>query len=466
MPEIRLLAAEKTRAKLTVAQEQHIRKLYREALKEVENWSKELERKENVSSILRRQYLDQMEKDLSDGIEKIGKDIESVITQNISSVSTAVVKSANNVLNDFGVNIATAYSFVPADVVQAITMGKIYDGDWTLSKAIWSNTKKTQQDIHDIIAKGVLENKSSFEIAKELEKYVNPTAAKPWDWGKVYPGVRKKVDYNAQRLARTLVSHAYQQSFVRTTKDNPFFEGYRWLTANNHRVCPLCQGYAEDIHADGLPAGVFLKDDIPLDHPNGQCTLSVYTEQSTDDIVDSLLNWAHGGEDERLDKFAESLGFSVDKVKDSFEVYKYHATTVSALSGIIEKGLKPNRGHLGNAVYFANNVEDALEWTSTTSTGGRTILRVTEKYLKKLGYEEYSASESGYGLAEGLAYGTVPWTEIQVKYGEEWMSLAKYAEQRKNLVYNKLSSSAKKKVDKQVEEEWEKWFKEYNKKYK
>ena len=46
MPEIRLLAAEKTRTKLTVAQEQYIRKLYREALKEVENWSKELERKE------------------------------------------------------------------------------------------------------------------------------------------------------------------------------------------------------------------------------------------------------------------------------------------------------------------------------------------------------------------------------------------------------------------------------------
>ena len=329
MPEIRLLAAEKTRAKLTVAQEQHIRKLYREALKEVENWSKELERKENVSSILRRQYLDQMEKDLSDGIEKIGKDIESVITQNISSVSTAVVKSANNVLNDFGVNIATAYSFVPADVVQAITMGKIYDGDWTLSKAIWSNTKKTQQDIHDIIAKGVLENKSSFEIAKELEKYVNPTAAKPWDWGKVYPGVRKKVDYNAQRLARTLVSHAYQQSFVRTTKDNPFFEGYKWLTANNHRVCPLCQGYAEDIHADGLPAGVFLKDDIPLDHPNGQCTLSVYTEQSTDDIVDSLLNWAHGEENEEIDKFAESLFPSkFGMIKEQIKL----ATTVNSLS--------------------------------------------------------------------------------------------------------------------------------------
>lgn len=463
MPELRLLNAERTREKLTVSQERHIRKLYRGALAEVQEWSKRLEGRDNISSILRRQYLDKMEKELTEAMEHIGSETEKLIRSNISVTATAVVKDANRMLNNMGIGLSTAYSFVPADVVQAITMGKIYDGDWTLSKAIWSNTKKSQQDIHDIIAKGVLENKSSYDIAKDLEKYVNPSAAKPWDWGKIYPGVRKKVDYNAQRLARTLVSHAYQQSFVRTTKDNPFFEGYKWLTANNHRVCPICQGYAEDIHADGLPAGVFTKDDLPLDHPNGQCTLSVYMTQDTDQIVDSLLHWAHGGENAELDKFAESLGFSIPKVRNSIESYKYHATTTSAISGIIEKGLKPNRGHLGNAVYFANSVEDALEWTASTSTGGRTVLRVTEKYLKKLGYEEYSASESGYDLAEGLAYGIIPWTEIQAKYGEEWMSLAKYAEQRKNLVYNKLSSSAKKKVDKQVNEEWKKWLNEHNK---
>lgn len=463
MPELRLLNAERRREELTVTQERHIRRLYREVLAEVQEWSKRLEGRDNISSILRRQYLDRMEKELTEAMEHIGSETEKLIRSNISMTATAVVKDANRMLNNIGINLHTAYSFVPADVVQAIAMGKIYDGDWTLSKAIWSDTKKSQQDIHDIIAKGVLENRSSYDIAKDLEKYVDPSAAKPWDWGKIYPGVRKKIDYNAQRLARTLVSHAYQQSFVRTTKDNPFFEGYRWLISGNHEVCEICRERATKVHAKGLPAGVYPKDELPNDHPNGKCTFSVYMHKDTDNIVDSLLDWAHGGENKELDKFAESLGFSIPKVRNSVESYKYHATTTSALSGIIEKGLKPNRGHLGNAVYFANSVEDALEWTASTSTGGRTVLRVTEKYLKKLGYEEYSASESGYDLAEGLAYGTIPWTEIQVKYGGEWLSLAKYAEQRKNLVYNKLSSSAKKKVDKQVNEEWKKWLNENNK---
>lgn len=315
MPELRLLNAERARNNITKAQEIYIKKLYRDALNDVKEWSKFLEGKENVSSAIRRQYLNRMEKEISEEMSKIGTSIEDTIKSNVSSTATAVVKDANSVLNDIGVNISTAYSFVPADVVQAITMGKIYAGDWTLSKAIWKQSQKAQKDIHEIIAKGVLENKSSYDIAKELEKYVNPSAVKPWDWSKIYPGTARVVDYNAQRLARTLVSHAYQQSFVRTTKDNPFFLGYRWLTSNSHNVCPICRGYAEDVHDNSLPAGVFPKDELPIDHPNGKCTFSVYTEESTDSMVDALVDWAHGEENAGLDAFAESLGFSIEYVK-------------------------------------------------------------------------------------------------------------------------------------------------------
>ena len=136
MPELRLLNAERTREKLTVTQERHIRRLYREALAEVQEWSKRLEGRDNISSILRRQYLDQMEKELIEAMEHIGSETEKLIRSNISMAATAVVKDANQMLNNMGIGLSTAYSFVPADVVQAITLGKIYDGNWTLSKAI------------------------------------------------------------------------------------------------------------------------------------------------------------------------------------------------------------------------------------------------------------------------------------------------------------------------------------------
>lgn len=317
MPELRMKRAERNRQNLTKEQQKRVRNLYKRALKDVEDWSDFLKDKNNVSSVIRKEYLEDMEKNLKDSLLKIGTETETIIRDGISSTATDVVADANRILTGFGVKIQAAYSFVPSDVVQAITTGQIYDGDWTLSKAIWKMTKKSQQDIHEIIARGVAENKSSYEIAKELEKYVNPSAAKPWDWGRIYPGTSKMIDYNAQRLARTLVSHAYQQSFVRTTIDNPFFEGYRWLTANNHRVCPLCRERAETVHEEGLPEGVYAKDDLPLDHPNGQCTHSVYMTKSTDQIVNELAAWAHGKSNPGLDKFARSLGYTINEVKNS-----------------------------------------------------------------------------------------------------------------------------------------------------
>lgn len=319
MPELRLLEAEKVRAQLTAEQERMIRQLYMQAAMSVREWSNSLEGRDNISSILRREYLAQLERELLDELNQAGRTVESMIRVNMLTTATAVVKDMNSILNSFGISINTAYSFVPSDVVQSIVTGRIYEGNWSLSQAIWGQDKKLQQDIQNIIAQGVAENRSSYEIAKELEQYVNPTAAKPWNWGRVYPGTNRIVDYNAQRLARTMVSHAYQQSFMQTTRGNPFFEGYHWLTANNHKVCPLCRGYAEDYHGNGLPAGVFPKEDLPLDHPNGQCTFSVYMTQTTDQIVDALANWAHGQPSEELDAFAESLGFPIDAVKASIE---------------------------------------------------------------------------------------------------------------------------------------------------
>lgn len=139
------------------------------------------------------------------------------------------------------------------------------------------------------------------------------------------------------------------------------------------------------------------------------------------------------------------------------ESYQYHATTAKAIIGIAEKGLQPNRGHVGKGIYFADNAKDALDWVDTTSTGGKTVLRVSEEYLKKEKLEKYSANETGYGLAESVYNGNVPLEHIQIKVndnGDEdgWWSLAQYLKNRKSQ-YNMLDSKTKKKVDEIVSEE-------------
>ena len=99
----------------------------------------------------------------------------------------------------------------------------------------------------------------------------------------------------------------------------------------------------------------------------------------------------------------------------------------------------------------------------TTSTGGKTVLRVSEEYLEKDKLEKYSASETGYGFAESVYDGKVPLEHIQIKVNDngdedDWWSLAQYLKNRKSQ-YNMLDQKTKKKVDKLVDEEDERRLK-------
>lgn len=291
-----LNTAEEIRSQITEQQEKDIERMYKRVLRNIRQESKKLPN--TTSGVLRRVYLSKLQNQVNEQLRDLGKNLETTITSNMLKVADAVVGDNLSFLRYIDMPIQGAFSHVPRDVVESIITGKVYQGNWSLSKSIWKHTKKAQRDINTIIAEGVAQNKSSYDIAKELEKYVNPSARKPWDWGKVYPGTAKKIDYNAQRLARTMVSHAYQQSFVRTTQKNPFVTKYQWEASNSGRVCKLCA------ERDGQ---FFEKDDLPLDHPNGMCTYIAVMEDSMVDIADRIADWALGKPDPALDEYNNFL---------------------------------------------------------------------------------------------------------------------------------------------------------------
>lgn len=289
--------SEERRIKLTKLQQRQIQRLYENAAKEV---AKQAEKAPRVpSDALRKQYLNQLQKQLNERFEKIRTEIESTVKDNMKKTAEAVVGDNIDFLKKVGMPVEGAFSHVPDEVVRSVATGQLYEGRWSLSRAIWKNTKRTQKDVQSVIAQGIAQNKSAYDIAKDLEKYVDPSAKKGWDWSKVYPGTAKKVDYSAQRLARTMVSHAFQQSFVETTKKNPFVTKYQWVSSNSARVCPICAD------RDGQ---LYEKDDLPLDHPNGMCTFIAVIEDSMVTIADRIADWALGSSDPELDVFAHSLG--------------------------------------------------------------------------------------------------------------------------------------------------------------
>lgn len=296
---INLRDGEQARLEITQEQEKAISDLYKSVYKDLKKQADKLPKGGTTSQSLRKSYLNKLTKQLKEAYKTTGAAVEDQIKQSMEDAAQAVVSSNNNWLEKVGLKIEGAYSYVPKDIVSILSTGKLYGEGWSLSKTIWGDTQKKLDDINKIVAAGVAANKSAYDIAKDLEQYVNPEARKEWDWSKVYPGTSKKVDYNAQRLARTMVSHAYQQSLLANTKYNPFVTGYKWRSAHTHRTCELCNS------RDGK---IFSAEELPLDHPNGLCTFLVELEGSLEDVANRLGDWANGAEDPALDKWMSSMG--------------------------------------------------------------------------------------------------------------------------------------------------------------
>lgn len=288
--------AEKQRDKLMREQQREIRALYRRAYDSINNSSKQLYR---TNETLKSVYLSTLKRELINNMDNVDKQTEHIIKNNMDKMVSNVLESNQVYLSGLGYKSTINTQGMKHTVVESILTGSIYEKTYTLSSSIWGNNKQRIKEIEKIIARGIMENKSVDQIAQMLTRYVNPN---------VRDG--SKIDYNAQRLARTTIQHAYQQAYIQATIHNPFIEAYKWITAGDHIVCPLCiERETEDKY--GLGEGVFPKDKIPLDHPNGRCTIEAVVTKSDKEIAEDIADWYLGEGDpdmnEALDEFAKSL---------------------------------------------------------------------------------------------------------------------------------------------------------------
>lgn len=310
--------AEKARNKIINGTKREISKLYQEWAKEI---GKEAEKYKNASTHddkIKYNQLKILEKQLKNQSKTVLNEVQNLIKQSIYLSSQTIISENIEWLKELGFNseiLNAAFSFVPDNIVRKLITGQIYEQGWSLSKALWGDNEKTMQDIYTLVAKGIAENKSVYDIAKDLEIYVNPTKKKPWnpvikmkntktgeyEYKRIY---KEKVDYVSQRLARTLSQHAYQQSLVETTEKNPFVQEFVWIS-NGSRPCEICE------KRNGKH---YKKNELPLDHPNGMCTFDVVIDKN---INSKLKNWLRSpdGTYPEIDKFANTLWDEAKKGK-------------------------------------------------------------------------------------------------------------------------------------------------------
>ena len=255
-----------------------------------------------TSDKLQRLQLEDAINGLNTNITEVYQRFDGELDDSIKEMAEAVVQNEAEFMEQFGIKLNTSFTRIPTDVLVEIRSGKIYNQKWYLSDAIWQDQKSKLRTINSMITNGVAAGKTTLEIAQDLEKYVDPKARKPWDWFKVYPHSAAKIDYNAQRLARTVIAHAYQRATIREAKTNPLSMGIMWHSALSERSCEIC------IERNGK---VFAPDDLPLDHPNGLCTYTIVTP-TMEEIADRLADWVNGADDKELDEwYAKQNGEAV-----------------------------------------------------------------------------------------------------------------------------------------------------------
>lgn len=272
--------------RLAVKQAREVKKLYGAWADEIQDLAYYYGRKSTYSAPFESLYYQQLKRQVTEQSKLVANEVYSKTTKAMNIVSDAVIGDNATWLKSMGFTsdaVDTAFSGIKQGIVNSIVTGQVYGkpGSWSLSKAIWSDNDDTLKKIYQIVAQGYVMQMSTGEIAKKLEQFVNPSKQFKWNGPKGYPPIYgKKVDYNAQRLARTLIQHTYQKSFVAVAKANPLVEKVRWVS-NGSRVCPLCMSRDGKVYA-------ILK--VPLEHPNGMCVLEPVIDW---DKLNKLADWVN-----------------------------------------------------------------------------------------------------------------------------------------------------------------------------
>ena len=213
-----------------------------------------------------------------------------------------------------GQSFRDAFAATPDSVLAGLLDGSFYRDRKGLSERIWRVAQGFEKDVGYIVQRGIAEKKSVAELSRDLEQYVKVPAKRDFDWGKVYPNLSgKKVDFNAQRLARTSINHAYFLDNVKVCTENPFVEAMHWDLSNAHeerQVIPFgpdeCDEYAE--HDEGLGLGNFKPEEIPVPHPQCLCVQWAVIPDSLENIGARIGAWASGEPDELLDEWYDKYG--------------------------------------------------------------------------------------------------------------------------------------------------------------
>lgn len=305
----------KAREDVVYKQKNRIMIIYRSMFFEIKNiFGSSSIRQGFLPKVIRKVYFQTLVRTVGDAVDNFVSEIGPVIRSNMKIVSSAVIDDNKEFMRDVGFEENYLEMFEESreereeKIISMIVSGKLYDKKWTLDGFLKQERDKIMADVRKIISI-CLENEMEIdEIYSSLENYFNPDREKRAKFFAMFPGVKRKIFYDSIRTGNTMVGHAYEETFVNVTMPNPFIEGYRWLTSGSDRVCPVCID-RENTDKFGLGVGIFPKDQLPLDHPNGMCTFDPVYIMDDGGIIREIDAWMDGigNMKNQIDNWVESF---------------------------------------------------------------------------------------------------------------------------------------------------------------
>lgn len=175
--------------------------------------------------------------------------------------------------------------------VIVIISNKQYKGrqSMKLSGRIWKSSLYARTGIQKVITHGINNGLSARDIAKNLNKYMTPTAKNTIlkkEIGKKFPS---NPHYYALRVARSEAQYSYQESMYNAGKIMPSYEGIYWVLSNRHPEYDICDIWANETKYG--EKGFYPKGKEPkLAHPHCICT-QIQKLTNNDDMIDRLIQW-------------------------------------------------------------------------------------------------------------------------------------------------------------------------------
>jgi hypothetical protein len=302
-----ILKARKEFLKLSSSQEEELLNSYVELAKQL---------KIDISRCRtsnQEKYLNNLYDIVQTNIRDLSKDINKMIKENIetsSQIASSVDLAYYKAITDDVALSAMFQSTVlnnSRKTVSKLIQGSFYKDKTSLSNRLWKISDKSIKDIDTLIKVNVLKGANARELSLQVEKYVNPNKVQKHiidvvDGKKIY----QNVSWQSTRLARTSITHSFNENTLSQAYSNPFNQGMKWELSPEHSVRmhgkrDVCDDYAGQNSYD-LGTGVFPLDKVPVAHP---CCLCHQYEITTEinQAIKELKEWSKGGSNNKLDEW-------------------------------------------------------------------------------------------------------------------------------------------------------------------